>query len=242
LRRPARSQTEARRWWCWAEARNIDFDDIQAQKRYRAFRAYGISKLANVLFTRELACRLEGTGITVNTMQPGLVATNFGARMTLMVQWILSWFGMSPEKGARTAIYLARVSEIEGVSGNYFYKQKEVRPAAPALDDAAARRRWEVSEVMTGLEATLLLIGLGLSAQTLGGSDPMERLSGSVGTHRGIPGSTPRVVRATFSGQAHRRRFIGGPNGGTLAKTVSQEDGPHAACTLHPWLTEARGR
>jgi len=131
--------------------KGIDFDDIQAQKRYRAFRAYGMSKLANVLFTRELARRLEGTGITVNAMHPGLVATNFGARMPLAVRWFFRSFGLSPEKGARTAIYLATSSEVEGISGKYFHRQKVVRPAAPALDDAAARRLWELSEAMTGL-------------------------------------------------------------------------------------------
>ncbi len=133
--------------------KGIDFDDIQAQKRYGTFRAYGISKLANVLFTRELARRLEGTGVTVNAMHPGLVATNFAAQGPRVLQWIFRWFGLSPEKGARTAIYLATAPEVEGVSGKYFYKQKEVRPAAAALDDSAARRLWELSEAMTGLAA-----------------------------------------------------------------------------------------
>jgi retinol dehydrogenase 12 len=133
--------------------KGIDFDDIQAEKRYGPFRAYGISKLANVLFTRELARRLEGTGVTVNAMHPGLVATNFATRMPLVLQWFFRLFGLSPEKGARTAIYLATAAEVEGVSGKYFYKEKVVRPAAPALDDAAARRLWEVSEAMTGLAA-----------------------------------------------------------------------------------------
>jgi len=133
--------------------KGIDFEDIQAQKRYRAFRAYGISKLANVMFTRELARRLEGAGVTVNAMHPGLVATNFGAKMPLVVQWTFRLFGLSPEKGARTAIYLATAPDVEGVSGKYFYKEKEVRPAASALDDAAARRLWDLSEAMTGLAA-----------------------------------------------------------------------------------------
>ncbi len=131
--------------------KGIDFDDIQAQKRYGPFRAYGMSKLANVLFTRELAHRLEGAGVTVNAMHPGLVATNFATRMPRVVQWTFRWFGLSPENGARTAIYLATAPEVEDVSGKYFYKQKQVRPAGRALDDAAARRLWELSEAMTGL-------------------------------------------------------------------------------------------
>jgi NAD(P)-dependent dehydrogenase (short-subunit alcohol dehydrogenase family) len=133
--------------------KGIDFDDIQAQKRYGTFRVYGMSKLANVLFTRELARRLEGTGVTVNALHPGLVATNFAAGGPRVLQWIFRWFGLSPEKGARTAIYLATAPEVKGVSGKYFYKEKAVAPAAPALDDAVARRLWELSEAMTGLEA-----------------------------------------------------------------------------------------
>ena len=133
--------------------RGIDFHDINAHKEYRAFRAYGMSKLANVLFTHELARRLEGTGVTVNALHPGLVATNFGARMPFLVQWFFSLFGLSPEKGAQTAIYLATAPAVEGISGKYFYKKKEAQPAAPALDEEAARRLWEVSETMTELGA-----------------------------------------------------------------------------------------
>ncbi len=135
--------------------KGIDFDDVQSRKRYGSFRAYGISKLANVLFTRELAGRLDGSRVTVNALHPGLVATNFAARMPRVVQWTFRLFGLSPERGARTAIYLATAADVEGVSGKYFYKQKEVRPAAAALDDAAAHRLWELSEVMTGLTAAM---------------------------------------------------------------------------------------
>jgi NAD(P)-dependent dehydrogenase (short-subunit alcohol dehydrogenase family) len=133
--------------------KGIDFNDIQAQGRYRPFLRYGISKLANVLFTRELARRLEGTGVTANVLHPGLVATNFGAQAPLVFQWIFRLWGLSPEKGARTAIYLATAPEVEGVSGKYFYKEKEVPPAPLALDDALARRLWQVSEAMTGIAA-----------------------------------------------------------------------------------------
>jgi NAD(P)-dependent dehydrogenase (short-subunit alcohol dehydrogenase family) len=131
--------------------RGIDFDDLHARKRYRPFRAYSMSKLANLLFTRELARRLEGTGVTANAMHPGLVATNFAATAPAPVRWIFSLFGMSPEEGARTVIYLATAPEVEGVTGKYFVKEKEVTPSAAALNDAAARRLWEVSATMTGL-------------------------------------------------------------------------------------------
>jgi len=110
-----------------------------------------MSKLANVMFTRELARRLEGTGVTANVMHPGLVATNFAANAPAPVRLIFRLFGLSPERGARTAIYLATASEVEGVSGKYFVKEKEVRPAPAACDLAAAHRLWEVSEAMTGL-------------------------------------------------------------------------------------------
>jgi NAD(P)-dependent dehydrogenase (short-subunit alcohol dehydrogenase family) len=129
----------------------IDFDDLQALKRYRPFGAYANSKLANVLFTRELARRLEGTGVTANAMHPGIVATNIDAGMPLWVRLIFRVFGIPPERGAATAVYLATAPEVEGVSGRYFVKEKEVRPAPSALDDATARRLWDVSEAMTGL-------------------------------------------------------------------------------------------
>jgi NAD(P)-dependent dehydrogenase (short-subunit alcohol dehydrogenase family) len=132
-------------------ARGIDFDDLQARKSYRTFRAYSMSKLANVLFTRELARRLEGTGVTANVMHPGLVATNFGRDMPALIRWIFPLFGLRPENGARTVVYLTTAPEVEGVSGKYFVKEKEVPPSPEALDDAAARRLWEVSEAMTGL-------------------------------------------------------------------------------------------
>jgi NAD(P)-dependent dehydrogenase (short-subunit alcohol dehydrogenase family) len=132
--------------------KSIDFDDLQASRRkYGAFRVYGHSKLANLLFTRELARRLEGTGVTANAMHPGLVATNFGAKMPAVVRATFRLFGLPPEKGARTIVYLATSPKVEGISGRYFYKQKEASTSAGAQDAEAARRLWQISETMTGL-------------------------------------------------------------------------------------------
>ncbi|HEV3162544.1 MAG TPA: SDR family oxidoreductase [Isosphaeraceae bacterium] len=135
----------------------LDFDNLQAQGRYGGFRVYSQSKLANLLFTFELARRLEGTGVTVNALHPGFVATNIFAGNGLLgwsVRRIASLIAMSPEQGAKTSIYLAASPEVEGVTGQYFAKQKRVAPSPASLDEAAARRLWEVSEQLTGLGKT----------------------------------------------------------------------------------------
>jgi NAD(P)-dependent dehydrogenase (short-subunit alcohol dehydrogenase family) len=132
----------------------IDFDDVEGRKFYRPFRAYARSKLANILFTRELARRLDGTGVTANALHPGFVATNIfqGRGYFYRVQHLAAKaFGISPEKGARTTIYLASSPEVEGVTGRYFIKCRPAEPSKAALDDAAALRLWELSEAMTGL-------------------------------------------------------------------------------------------
>jgi NAD(P)-dependent dehydrogenase (short-subunit alcohol dehydrogenase family) len=129
----------------------INFDDIEGKKSYKPFRAYSQSKLANILFTRELARRLEGSGVTANCLHPGFVATNFTAGKA-WIFWVFQQaariFAITPEQGAKTTIYLASSPEVEGVSGRYFVKCKEARPTRAALDDDAARRLWKVSEQM----------------------------------------------------------------------------------------------
>ncbi len=129
----------------------IDFDDVEGKKSYKSFRAYSQSKLANVLFTRELARRLAGSGVTANCLHPGVVATNFTAGEGWAL-WALKQvtrvIGISSEEGAKTTVYLASSPEVEGVSGEYFVKCKPTRPAKAALDDGAARRLWELSEKM----------------------------------------------------------------------------------------------
>ena len=132
----------------------IHFEDPGYEKGYGAMRVYGHSKLANILFTRELARRLEGSGVTVNCLHPGAVATGLGGNngaWARLVMKIVGLFFRSPEQGAQTSIYLASSPEVEGVTGGYFVRCKETEPAASGRDDDAARRLWAVSEEMTGL-------------------------------------------------------------------------------------------
>ena len=132
----------------------LNSDDLQNQQGYTGFQAYGQSKLANVLFTYELARRLEGTGVTVNALHPGFVATRFATNngwLTRLVRPVLDLFALSAEEGAQTILYLATSPEVEGVTGRYFVESKAV-PSSPASHDAAAARRlWDISAEMTRL-------------------------------------------------------------------------------------------
>jgi len=133
----------------------IDFDDPQGAKKYGGWHAYGQSKLANVLFTRELARRLGGTGVTANCLHPGFVASNFTAgngAMGWMMRRLAGLAAISTDEGAKTSIYLASSPEVEGVTGRYFAKEKAVEPSKVAQDEAAAARLWTLSEEMTGLK------------------------------------------------------------------------------------------
>src|SRR5215204_4571419 len=135
----------------------IDFDDLQGEKGYKGAKAYSQSKLANVLFTYELARRLEGTGITANCLHPGAgVRTNFGSGVSGVFGLIvraLRPFMISPEKGAETSIYLASSPEVEGLSGRYFVKKAETCSSDVSYDERLARRLWEVSADLTNLPA-----------------------------------------------------------------------------------------
>jgi NAD(P)-dependent dehydrogenase (short-subunit alcohol dehydrogenase family) len=129
----------------------LDFDDLQAERRYRPFTVYGRTKLANILYTRELARRLEGSGVTVNALHPGFVASRFGKDGDIGLLGTVGMplarpFAISPEKGARTSIYLASSPEVAGVSGKYFFKCKQVTPSAAARDEVASTRLWQASE------------------------------------------------------------------------------------------------
>ncbi len=128
----------------------LDFDDLQGVRRYSPFGAYCRSKLANVLFTRELARRLEGTGVTATCMHPGVVAT---ALFRDAPGWVRAFFAsplvLTPERGADTVLHLASAPEVAGLNGCYFVRRKPVRPSRAARDDDAARRLWAASEALT---------------------------------------------------------------------------------------------
>lgn len=132
----------------------LPMDDLGSERGYSMLRVYGQSKLANILFTRELARRFEGSGVTANCLHPGVVATGLftsqGAVPRLLTA-VGSLFMLSPAEGARTLVYLCASPEVEGVSGKYFIKCREVEPGTAARDDAAARALWEASEELVGL-------------------------------------------------------------------------------------------
>ena len=139
-----------------AARKGMPFDDLQSEKKYATMRVYGQSKLANILFTVELARRLEGSGVTANSLHPGTVRTGYGADgdsrgLLAFGIKIASPFFLSPAKGARTSIYLASDPAVAGVSGQYFVKCKAKQPKRWARDPEAARRLWQVSEELVGL-------------------------------------------------------------------------------------------
>jgi len=138
-------------------ARNgLDFDDLDWERRRygRGFGVYSATKLMNILFTRELARRSDPDVLTANALHPGFVASNFAREGDLGLLGsvgmpLIRPFAISSQKGALTSIYLASSPDVAGITGQYFIKGKAVKPAAPALDDAAAARLWEVSEKLT---------------------------------------------------------------------------------------------
>jgi NAD(P)-dependent dehydrogenase (short-subunit alcohol dehydrogenase family) len=129
----------------------IRFDDLQGEKRYVTFDAYSQSKLANVLFTRVLAKRLEGSGVTVNAVHPGAVRSGFGMDGDLnaiitLGNHIIRPFEISPKSGAKTSIYLATSPEVDGKTGMYWVRRRPGRMSPKAQDDAVATRLWDESE------------------------------------------------------------------------------------------------
>jgi NAD(P)-dependent dehydrogenase (short-subunit alcohol dehydrogenase family) len=134
----------------------LDFDDLQSSRAYGGWRAYQRSKLANILFTREFARRLAGTGVTANRLHPGFVATGFGDNNSGL--WRIGiaigkrLMATSVERGAETPVYLASSPDVEGVTGKYFEKRQERAPDPAGQDDDAAARLWRVSEKVAGVE------------------------------------------------------------------------------------------
>jgi NAD(P)-dependent dehydrogenase (short-subunit alcohol dehydrogenase family) len=135
----------------------LDFADLQSAQGYRGFKAYGRSKLANILFTRELARRLTGTSVTANCLHPGFVATRFGDNNSGLFRFGIGiakhLFALSPEKGAETIVYLASSPDAAQMSGGYFARSRPATPTAAARDDGAARRLWEESARLANLPA-----------------------------------------------------------------------------------------
>jgi NAD(P)-dependent dehydrogenase (short-subunit alcohol dehydrogenase family) len=136
----------------------LDFNDLQSKKGYSGFSVYSKSKLCNILFTRELARRIAGTGVTANALHPGFVATRFGDQsggvLSALVRVAKPIGGISPEEGAKTIIYLASSSEVARTSGEYFTKCAPAAPSPEARNDNDAKRLWDVStELARGMMA-----------------------------------------------------------------------------------------
>jgi NAD(P)-dependent dehydrogenase (short-subunit alcohol dehydrogenase family) len=132
----------------------IPLDDLQLTKGYGVMRAYGQSKLAQVLFTYELSRRLTGTGVTANCLHPGAVATNiWGSAMGPLaaIGKVSKLFLLSPARGAETPVYLASSPEVEGVTGKYFDEKREKKSSAVSYDEKLAAKLWEMSSAMVGL-------------------------------------------------------------------------------------------
>ena len=131
----------------------LDLNDLNFEKSYFGFAAYARSKLANILFTYELAHRLAGSGVTVNALHPGGVATNiFSTDFSIfgpLIKGVVSLFTLTPTQGADNTIYLASSPDVEGVTGKYFVKRAAVPSSPPSYDKDLAKRLWEVSEKLT---------------------------------------------------------------------------------------------
>ncbi len=148
------------------ESATLDFDDLQSVRAYKkglwqwlryggpGFKVYGRSKLCNILFTRELARRLQGTGVTANCLHPGFVATRFGDESGGLISSgvrAAKRFALSPQEGSETLVYLASSPEVAGVTGMYFHKCRPASPSRAAQDDLAAKRLWQETAKLAGL-------------------------------------------------------------------------------------------
>lgn len=137
-------------------SQGVRFDDIQLKRNYSGWAAYAQSKLMNVMFTYELAKRLDGTPVTANVLHPGFVKTGFGHNnqgiMMSLLKVVQQVMAIPTEQGAATSIYLAASPEVKGVSGQYFDKQQAVKSSPVSYDEESWRRLWEISAQMAGIE------------------------------------------------------------------------------------------
>jgi NAD(P)-dependent dehydrogenase (short-subunit alcohol dehydrogenase family) len=136
----------------------VKLDDLQLKRGWTTFGAYGASKLCNILFTRELARRLEGSGVTANCFHPGFVASRFGTNngfFSQVAMFLSAPLAVSPAKGADTLIYLATSPEAANVNGKYFARRREARTASYAQDNAMAARLWAESEKIASVTANV---------------------------------------------------------------------------------------
>ncbi|HEY2836450.1 MAG TPA: SDR family NAD(P)-dependent oxidoreductase, partial [Rhizomicrobium sp.] len=133
----------------------LDFVDLQSRAGYQGFPVYAKSKLCNILVTRELARRLEGSGVTANCLHPGFVATRFGDQSGGLMSWGVRlakpFMGLSKEEGAKTIVYLVSSPDVANVSGEYFYECKIDAPSEAARNDGDAKLLWDVSADIAGL-------------------------------------------------------------------------------------------
>lgn len=135
---------------------SIEFDNLQGEKKYANLRNYSQAKLALLLWTYELARRLEGTGVTVNALHPGVTASNFVDGMNGLAAWVMKLgkpFLLTVEQGAQTTLYLATSPQVEGVTGKYFAKSQEKQSSSRSYDQTVASRLWEVTEQLVAPSA-----------------------------------------------------------------------------------------
>lgn len=132
----------------------FDPENLQLKNKYEPWKAYGNSKLFNILFTVELAKRIEDSGVTVNCLHPGVIASNFGKTGSWWIRFFFRFwkpFLLTNEEGAQTTIYLATSDEVEGVNGAYFIDSKVATPSSVARNEFAAQKLWDISEKLCGL-------------------------------------------------------------------------------------------
>lgn len=138
-----------------ASVKSLDLDDLQSNLRFKWTTAYNRAKLASIMFSNELARRLEGSGVTSNSLHPGVVDTQFGSDGDLrgfdaLLFRVMKWFLPGPEAGAKTSIYVATAPELSQISGCYFEKCRQTAPSTLALDDALAGQLWKATEKLLG--------------------------------------------------------------------------------------------